>query len=167
MTTRSRRKGCTYRKQGSHFRLPALYFSSSCAPFLPEGARRAEISYPIALLRCACRRDSACSSGVSVPRNVRTKLSVLTGSFLVALSIATITMLTRCTFRVAELSKGFHSKIWYNEVDYMVLEGAMVSTSALLLTIGHPGPAFGGRYHDADFPLRIKKGGSRRRYQDK
>ena len=65
-------------------------------------------------------------------------------------------MLTRCTFRIAELSEGFHGHIWNNEVDYMVLEGGMISICALLLTTGHPGVGFGGEFKAANFKLRIK-----------
>lgn len=71
--------------------------------------------------------------------------------------MATIAMLTRCTFRIAELSGGFHGYLWDDEVDYMVLEGAMISLCAILLTLGHPGIGFAGHYHEADFKLRIKK----------
>jgi RTA1 like protein len=77
----------------------------------------------------------------------------------VALSIATIAMLIRCAFRVAELSAGFHGRIWYDEIDFMVLEGAMVSACVLLLTLMHPGLAFCGRYREADFKMRMKNAG--------
>jgi len=66
-------------------------------------------------------------------------------------------MLTRCAFRVAELSQGFKGHIWFDEIDYMVLEGAMVSICVLLLTFSHPGIAFCGRYKEASFKLRVKK----------
>jgi hypothetical protein len=69
-------------------------------------------------------------------------------------------MLTRCAFRIAELSAGFKGKIWFDERDYMVLEGGMVSLCVLLLTFIHPGFGFSGRYHDADFKLRLKKKGT-------
>jgi hypothetical protein len=93
-----------------------------------------------------------------------TKLRKLTKHCVVAaLSIATIAMLTRCAFRIAELSEGFHGDIWYNEVDYMVLEGAMVSLCVILLTVGHPGVCFAGQYHEADFQLRGGKTDARRR----
>ncbi|RDW75902.1 hypothetical protein BP5796_06723 [Coleophoma crateriformis] len=45
--------------------------------------------------------------------------------FLGALVIATITILVRSAFRVAELSQGFHSKSANNEVNQLVLEGTM------------------------------------------
>lgn len=74
-----------------------------------------------------------------------------------ALSIATAAMLTRCAFRVAELSQGFKGSIWFNEVAYMVLEGGSISLCVLLLTVGHVGIAFGGHYREADFKLRVRK----------
>lgn len=77
--------------------------------------------------------------------------------FLWTLSAATAAMLTRCAFRVAELSQGFKSAIWFSEVYYMVLEGGAISVCALLLTAGHIGIAFGGRYRDANFKMRIRK----------
>jgi RTA1 like protein len=86
---------------------------------------------------------------------------------LVGLSFATIFMLIRCTFRVAELSEGFHGHIWSNQIDYMVLEGAMVLICVLLLTFAHPGLGFCGKYHDADFKMRIKKSVLPENSQDK
>lgn len=73
------------------------------------------------------------------------------------LSIATITMLTRCAFRVAELSQGFKGHIWTDQVDYMVLEGGMVSICVLMLTFCHPGIGFCGHYQEASFKFRLKK----------
>ncbi|KAK1752590.1 RTA1 like protein-domain-containing protein [Echria macrotheca] len=62
-----------------------------------------------------------------------------------ALSIATVAMIIRCSFRVAELLDGFKGPIWGNEVDYMILEGAMVSLypntialSTLKIEVGMP-----------------------------
>ncbi|KAK3389366.1 putative RTA1 domain protein [Podospora didyma] len=81
----------------------------------------------------------------------------LTAGCCLALSIATMAMLTRCAFRIAELSGGFHGEMWYNEVDYMVLEGAMISICVILLTIGHPGLCFARRYREADFWVRREK----------
>jgi len=73
------------------------------------------------------------------------------------LSIATVAMLTRCAFRVAELSEGFKGHIWTDQVDYMVLEGGMVSICVLLLTFCHPGIGFCGHYQEASFKFRLKK----------
>jgi hypothetical protein len=45
----------------------------------------------------------------------------------------------RCAFRVAELRDGFESPLANDEAAFMVLEGSMIITSCLCLTIGHPG----------------------------
>jgi hypothetical protein len=66
-------------------------------------------------------------------------------------------MLIRCAFRIAELSEGFKGRIWFNEVLYMVFEGAMVSFCVLVLTVCHPGVGFCGRYREANFQLRKNK----------
>ncbi|KAF2094125.1 putative RTA1 domain protein [Rhizodiscina lignyota] len=87
--------------------------------------------------------------------------------FLLAQAIATIAILTRCAFRVAELSQGFKGHIWFDEVDYMVLEGAMVSIGIILLTIGHPGLNFQGRYREANFKLVVRKEQGRRSNAEK
>ncbi len=65
-------------------------------------------------------------------------------------------MLVRCTFRIAELSQGFQGHIWNDEVDYMVLEGAMISICVIMLTVGHPGFSFGEHYKATDFKVRVK-----------
>ena len=60
-----------------------------------------------------------------------------------ALACATIFIEIRSIFRVAELSGGFKGRLWNSEVDFMVLDGAMVAAAALLMTLFHPGPALG------------------------
>lgn len=67
-------------------------------------------------------------------------------------------MITRCAFRVAELIEGFQGKIWGSEVDYMILEGAMISLCVILMTVGHPGVCFGKQYDEANFRFRRVKG---------
>lgn len=39
----------------------------------------------------------------------------------------------------------------------MVLEGPMVIVACLLLTVFHPGYAFRGQWHEADFKVSAKK----------
>lgn len=70
-----------------------------------------------------------------------------------ALAIATVAILVRCSFRVAELSKGFSSSLANNEVMFMVLDGAMMSIAVIVLTVGHPGPALGNMWRQGDFKL--------------
>ncbi|KAK5027392.1 RTA1 like protein [Exophiala sideris] len=73
--------------------------------------------------------------------------------FLWALAIATVAILIRCSFRVAELSKGFGSSIANNQVEFMVLDGAMMSIAVMVLTLGHPGPALGNMWQQGNFKL--------------
>ncbi|BCS01482.1 RTA1 domain-containing protein [Aspergillus luchuensis] len=64
--------------------------------------------------------------------------------FLGGLSLATITIFIRSVFRVAELKGGFHSKLANDEVEFMVLEGAMIVLATSAMTVMHPGFCFGG-----------------------
>jgi hypothetical protein len=76
--------------------------------------------------------------------------------FLFSLVLATIAILARSIFRVAELWQGFSGELWNDEVDFMVLDGAMISLAVLLLTVFHPGPAFGDQWHAANWSFRSK-----------
>lgn len=58
---------------------------------------------------------------------------------LPGLTAASILILIRSAFRVAELKDGFESDIANNEALLMVFEGAMLVLACLALTIGHPG----------------------------
>ncbi|KAG5745670.1 hypothetical protein H9Q72_007158 [Fusarium xylarioides] len=77
--------------------------------------------------------------------------------FLTWLTIATITILIRTSYRVAELSAAYHSSLAENETAFMLLEGMMILIATTALAISYPSPSFQGRYQDADFQL--KKGG--------
>ncbi|OQU96178.1 hypothetical protein CLAIMM_02292 [Cladophialophora immunda] len=78
--------------------------------------------------------------------------------FLLAIVIATVAILIRCSFRVAELSKGFGSDLANDQAMFMVLDGMMMALAVLALSIGHPGPALGVMWAQGGFKLR----GSRR-----
>ncbi|KAH8883783.1 putative RTA1 domain protein [Thozetella sp. PMI_491] len=105
-----------------------------------------------AIFIASCRRRSSEFD----PRFHKLQNSRRFRTFLWGLGAATLLMLARCTFRVAELSEGFKGRIWFNEIDFMVGEGAMISLCVILLTAGHPGLAFGTTYRDANYPLRKK-----------
>ncbi len=70
-----------------------------------------------------------------------------------ALVVATVAILIRCSFRVAELRKGFGSKLANNQVMFMVLDGAMMAMAVLVLSVGHPGPALGNMWQHGNFKL--------------
>jgi hypothetical protein len=79
-------------------------------------------------------------------------------AFLSGLCLATLTIFIRSTFRVAELSGGFHGPLANNEISFMILEGAMIVVAATCLTLLHPGTAFQGVWSQANFSFRTKKG---------
>ncbi|KAH8821434.1 putative RTA1 domain protein [Xylogone sp. PMI_703] len=66
--------------------------------------------------------------------------------FIQALVVSTVTILIRSTYRVVELTGGFHGKLWNSETYFMVFDGAMVTIASILLTIFHPGMAFHGHW---------------------
>lgn len=59
--------------------------------------------------------------------------------FLFAVVMAYITILTRCAYRIPELSDGWRSELMRDEVEFIVLEGAMIVTAVAFLTVFHPG----------------------------
>lgn len=78
-------------------------------------------------------------------------------AFLVSLLVATVAILARSIFRAAELWEGFEGKLWNSETDFLILDGAMVALAVLLLSALHPGLAFGGQWHAANWSLRTGK----------
>jgi len=65
---------------------------------------------------------------------------------ILALACATILILIRSCYRLAELRGGFHGTLANNEVLFMILEGPMIIISVLLLNVFHPGFSL-GKHH--------------------
>jgi hypothetical protein len=63
-------------------------------------------------------------------------------SFMFAIALAFITIFTRCIYRIPELAFGWRSELMRDEVDFIVLEGAMIVVAVAVLTIFHPGYCF-------------------------
>lgn len=68
--------------------------------------------------------------------------------------MATLCILIRTAYRVAELSEGLDSEIATNETLFFILEGVMILLASILLTAFHPGPAFQKRWAEANFELK-------------
>ncbi|GJP97234.1 hypothetical protein CBS115989_6515 [Aspergillus niger] len=83
--------------------------------------------------------------------------SMVWKGILGGLSLATVTIFIRSVFRVAELKGGFHSRLANDEVDFMVLEGAMIVLATLALTVLHPGFCFDGLWKQTKWS-RVKAG---------
>ncbi|MCJ1306959.1 hypothetical protein MMC25_000603 [Agyrium rufum] len=77
--------------------------------------------------------------------------------FIYSIAAATILILVRSTYRVAELSQGFSGTLANNETDFIVLEGVMVVVAVLCLTAFNPGNTYRGQWHAANFSVRGKK----------
>jgi hypothetical protein len=75
-----------------------------------------------------------------------------------AWALATIFILTRSCFRVAELAKGFGGKLANQQVPFMILEGAMIVLATATMTIYHPGHAFGDKWDDAGWSWKKESG---------
>ena len=73
-----------------------------------------------------------------------------------ALATATISILIRTCFRVAELHDGYGGRLANDQVLYMILEPVMITIAVLALTIGHPGPILGTVWQTNGFQLRNK-----------
>ena len=77
-------------------------------------------------------------------------------AFIFSLLIATVAILIRSFYRVAELWQGFSGELWNNEKDFMILDGGMIGLAVLLLTAFHPGPAFKEQWHAANWTFKSK-----------
>ena len=101
------------------------------------------------------------------PENQRVRRSLLFKVFRVSLFLATLAILVRSIFRVAELWQGFSGDLWNNETDFLVLDGAMMALAALCLTVLHPGVAFGGQWQAANWNFKSVKKVLRTEHQSK
>ena len=100
------------------------------------------------------RRHGADSSS---PERTAVRSRAVFKAFLAALLLATVAILARSIFRAAELWEGFEGKLWNSEIDFLVLDGAMVALAVLALSALHPGLAFGGQWNAANWSLRTGK----------
>jgi hypothetical protein len=91
------------------------------------------------------------------PLKQRVRQGTLFKIFRVSILLATIAILIRSIFRVAELWEGFAGSLWNDETDFLVLDGAMMALAVLCLTATHPGLSFGGVWQAADWNFRSKK----------
>jgi hypothetical protein len=79
------------------------------------------------------------------PRHATLRKSKAFKGFLVALSLSTILVFTRCVFRVAELSEGWEGPMMKKQGLFIGLEGVVIILAVLLLNFFHPGLCFNER----------------------
>ncbi|KAJ9631027.1 hypothetical protein H2203_001555 [Taxawa tesnikishii (nom. ined.)] len=62
--------------------------------------------------------------------------------FLVSIVVAYLAIMTRCSYRVAELSGGWRNPIMRKEGEFIGLDSVMCALAALMFNIFHPGACF-------------------------
>jgi len=95
--------------------------------------------------------------GLSSTDYASIKASKMFKGFIVALVAATILIITRSSYRLAELQEGFNGKLANDEVLFMILEGPMIILTCIGLTVFHPGLAMRGLWSMKGFQ---KSGGA-------
>ncbi|KAF7927395.1 uncharacterized protein EAE97_010070 [Botrytis byssoidea] len=78
---------------------------------------------------------------------------------LAGLTVATVLILIRSIFRVAELAKGFQSKLANEEIPFMIIEGAVMISATTIMTIFHPGLIIKGKWKESGWELKGWKNG--------
>lgn len=94
-------------------------------------------------------RSTGVGSGNGIGEKVNGRSARSFKVFLYALFFSTIFILIRSCFRVAELAKGFDGRLANEEVPFMILEGSMITLATGIMTVFHPGRAFGAKWKDA------------------
>jgi len=74
--------------------------------------------------------------------------------FQYALGAAVVLIFIRSVYRVAELQQGFNGPIANDEVTFMILEGPMIFLAVLVMTVLHPGIAFGGELSSTAWSIK-------------
>lgn len=82
-------------------------------------------------------------------------------AFTASILLATVAVLIRSIFRVAELWEGFNGALWNNETDFLVLDGVMITLACICLTALHPGVALGGHWSAANWTFKTKNRSAR------
>jgi hypothetical protein len=91
------------------------------------------------------------------PRHAALRKSWIFKGSLVALTLSTLCIFTRCVFRVAELSDGWSGHLMKVQHYFIGLEGAVIVAAVFLLNIFHPGFCFGESLVPASVPAGSRK----------
>jgi hypothetical protein len=75
-------------------------------------------------------------------RHANLRKSWVFKGFLIALTISTLSIFTRCVYRVAELSDGWSGHLMKVQHYFVGLEGAIIVVAVYLLNLFHPGLCF-------------------------
>ncbi|KAL3421224.1 RTA1 like protein [Phlyctema vagabunda] len=76
---------------------------------------------------------------------------------IIAFALATLFILIRSTFRMAELYEGFDGKLANEQAPFMIFEGAMIIFATALMTAFHPGRYLSKQWGVAGWNFRKSK----------
>jgi hypothetical protein len=76
------------------------------------------------------------------PRHGSLRNSWVFKSFIIALTLSTLCIFTRCVYRVAELSEGWSGHLMKVQNYFIGLEGGIIVGAVYLLNLFHPGLCF-------------------------
>lgn len=80
--------------------------------------------------------------------------------------MTTLLILIRSCYRTAELSGGFKGSLAQDEVAFMILDGALILSSCILLTIQNPGQVMGNAWPDTAYSWgRSKQRGTNQAFE--
>ncbi|PGH03029.1 hypothetical protein GX51_04347 [Blastomyces parvus] len=101
------------------------------------------------------------------PKHAMLRSSFAFRGFLVALSLSTLFIFTRCVYRIAELSGGWDGPLLKDEPLFIGLEGVMVALAVLVLNAFHPGLCFGQKAttHDEELKGNVSQDGDSTRME--
>ncbi|PGH07251.1 hypothetical protein AJ80_08037 [Polytolypa hystricis UAMH7299] len=88
------------------------------------------------------RRMKSMGEGALDPRHAALRRSFAFRGFLVALSVATLLIFTRCVYRIAELSGGWDGHLMKDEPLFIALEGGLIVAAVFALNLFNPGLCF-------------------------
>jgi hypothetical protein len=88
------------------------------------------------LVRVYLNRSRLSTSATALSHDLKFRL------FLAGVFLAYITILTRCIYRIPEMSGGWRNEIMRNEAEFIVLDGVIITIATAALTIFHPGYCF-------------------------
>ncbi|EME43636.1 hypothetical protein DOTSEDRAFT_89429 [Dothistroma septosporum NZE10] len=62
--------------------------------------------------------------------------------YLGCMAVAFLAIFIRCIYRLPEMAGGWGNPLMRNEKEFLILDGAMISIAAVLMTVAHPGIFF-------------------------
>jgi len=90
------------------------------------------------------RQEARRSCFLGIGEKAETKILGM-NAFISAFALATLLVLIRSVFRVAELAHGFQGKLLNDQIAFMVLEGGVMVLAISIMTAFQPGRFLGGR----------------------